>query len=190
MREQAVHVCIEGGHLKARKMKILVFADIHGSVSDMECALKIAECERPDKIVICGDLFGSFTSSREIAELSARFNAVTYFVRGNNDRDSDIALLTFGMEDNAVMYHFKRTLFFTHGDVYSKYRIPPVLKEGDALIYGHTHRSLLQKYNGLYIGNVGSLSRPRDGQPCFMLINETGLLLKTLDCEIIDVLEW
>lgn len=172
-------------------MKISVFADIHGSVSGMECVLEAVRRERPDKVVICGDLFGGFISlSSELVELVSRIDATTYLVRGNNDRDSDIALLPYGMEDYAVMYHFNRTLFFTHGHVYNKYRIPPVLKPNDVLVYGHTHCALLQKYNGLYIANVGSVSRPRDDEPSYLTLDEYGVMLKRLNGEQISELRW
>ena len=172
-------------------MKLTVFSDIHGSVSGMECVLEIINREQPDKVVICGDLFGGWISSpREIAEAVSRIDAVTYLVRGNNDRDSEISLLPYGMEDYAVMYHFGRTLFFTHGHVYNKYRIPPVLRQKDVLVYGHTHCSLLQRFNGLYIVNVGSVSRPRDGKACYLTMDETGVTLKGLNGEVLDVLPW
>ncbi|MCM1195059.1 MAG: YfcE family phosphodiesterase [Firmicutes bacterium] len=172
-------------------MKIAVFSDIHGSPSGMDVILKIVDTERPDKTVICGDLFGGFVSlSSEVADKIRQINSTLYLVRGNNDRDGDIALLPCGMDDYAVMYHFGRTLFFTHGDVYNKYRIPPLLREGDVLVYGHTHMSLLQRFNGLYIANVGSVSRPRDDEPSYMVIEETGIVLKKLNGEIINSLSF
>ena len=172
-------------------MKIAVFSDIHGSVSGMECVLEIIRRERPDKVVICGDLFGGWTnSSREIVELVSQIDMVTYLVRGNNDREHDVALLPYGMEDNAVMYHFGRTLFFTHGHIYNKYRVPPILNEGDVLVYGHTHCALLQQYNGLYIANVGSVSRPRDGEPSYLTIEENGITLKCLNGDSVCSLAW
>lgn len=172
-------------------MKILAFADIHGSVSAMETVVDVCKRERPDKAVICGDLFGGWTHQPEqIARLVSQLDAVTYLVKGNNDRASDIALLPYGMDNYAVIYHFNRTLFFTHGDVYNKYRIPPVLKEGDALIYGHTHMSLLQHFNGLHVLNVGSVARPRDGAPCYLVLDDNGATLKRLDGETINTLSW
>ena len=172
-------------------MKIAVFSDIHGSVSAMEAVVNICNRECPDKVVICGDLFGGWVHQPEqIVNLVTRIDAVTYLVKGNNDRLREIALLPYGMEDNVVMYHFGRTLFFTHGDIYNKYRIPPILKEGDALIYGHTHMSLLQHYNGLHILNVGSVARPRDGMSCYLILEDSGATLKQLDSQEIVKLTW
>ena len=94
------------------------------------------------------------------------------------------------MDDYAIMYHFGRSLFFTHGHVYNKYRVPPVLHENDVLIYGHTHCALLQRFNGLYIANVGSVSRPRDGEPSYLTLEDNGIILKRLNGEPISELPW
>lgn len=172
-------------------MKILVFADVHGSVSAMETVVDICKRESPNKAVICGDLFGGWVQQpQQITRLVGKIDSTLYLIRGNNDRPHDIALLPYGMDDNAVMYHFDRTLFFTHGDVYNKYRIPPILKKGDALIYGHTHTSLLQHYNGLHVLNVGSVARPRDDLPCYMVLDNVGATLKGLNGSDIFSLPW
>lgn len=170
-------------------MKICVFADIHGSIDGMNAVVKITELERPNKVVICGDLFGP-RDAQKIVDCVSQIDAVTYIVRGNNDRDCEVALLPCGMDDCAVMYHFGRTLFFTHGHVYNKYRVPPVLRENDVLVYGHTHCALLQRFNGLYIGNVGSVSRPRDGEPSYLTLDDNGIILKRLNGEPISELQW
>ncbi|MDE7454905.1 MAG: YfcE family phosphodiesterase [Clostridia bacterium] len=172
-------------------MKIAVFSDIHGSVTAMETVVDICKRTNPNKVVICGDLFGGWVNQPSaIVNLVGQIDAVTYLVKGNNDRQHDIALLTYEMEDNAVMYHFNRTLFFTHGDVYNKYRMPPILKEGDALIYGHTHTSLLQRYNGLFVLNVGSVARPRDNMPCYLILDDNGATLYDLYDNVITSISW
>jgi len=172
-------------------VKIAVFSDIHGSVTATEKVVEICRRERPDKVVICGDLFGGWVNTpAEIVRLLGQINSVLYLVRGNNDRDYDISLLPYGMEDNAVMYCFGRTLFFTHGHVYNKYKVPPILKAGDALVYGHTHMSLLQHFNGLNVLNVGSVALPRDGTPCYLVLQEQGATLKQLDGSEIMTLPW
>ncbi len=170
-------------------MKICVFADIHGSIDGMKSVVKIIELERPNKVVICGDLFGP-RDTQKIVDCVSQIDAVTYLVRGNNDRAAEVALLPCGMDDYAIMYHFGRSLFFTHGHVYNKYRVPPVLHENDVLIYGHTHCALLQRFNGLYIANVGSVSRPRDGEPSYLTLEDNGIILKRLNGEPISELPW
>lgn len=172
-------------------MKIGVFSDIHGSLTGLEKVIDICKRENFNKLVICGDLFGGWVSfTKQIVELITQIDFPLYLIRGNNDRPHDEVLLSCGMEDYAVMYHFGRTLFFTHGDRYNKYSIPPLLRENDALIYGHTHISLLQRYNGLHIINVGSVVHPRDGIPCYLVLDDDGATLKQLNGETINTLRW
>ncbi len=79
-------------------MKICVFSDIHGSIDGMNAVVKITELERPNKVVICGDLFGP-RDAQKIADCVSQIDAVTYIVRGNNDRDCEVALLPCGMDE-------------------------------------------------------------------------------------------
>lgn len=170
-------------------MKILVFADLHGSVDSLHVAIEISRREQPNKTVVCGDLFG-WSNPQEVAELVQQLEGVLYLVKGNNDWPTAMSYLPFGMEDSALMYHFQRRLFFTHGDRYNSMHIPPVLHEGDALVYGHSHVGRLRLYNELYIANVGSLARPRDGAPSYITIDEQGLTLKLADGSILQQLNW
>ena len=170
-------------------MKILVFADFHGSVTALKRAVEISRCEQPNKTVVCGDLFG-WSNSSQVAELVNQLNGVLYLVRGNNDYKTAESFLACPMEDNAVMYHYGRTLFFTHGDRYNSMRIPPLLKPNDVLIHGHTHVGRLEQYNGLYVANVGSLARPRNGLPSYLTLDEQGITLKLDDGATLQQLNW
>ena len=170
-------------------MKILVFADFHGSNNGLTQAIQISKREQPDKTVVCGDLFG-WSSAQQVAELVSKLDGVLYLVKGNNDYATAQSFLPEQMEDSAIMYHFGRTLFFTHGDRYNSMRVLPMLKEGDVLVHGHTHIGNLRIYKGLYVANVGSLSRPRDGTPNYMTIDEQGITLKLANGEILQQLNW
>ena len=170
-------------------MKILVFADFHGSVGSLNTAMEISKREKPNKTVVCGDLFG-WSHPKEVAELVQQLDGVLYLVKGNNDFDTAQSFLPYAMEDSALMYHFNRKLFFTHGDRYNAMRIPPLLNLGDVLVHGHTHVGRLQRYNGLYVCNVGSMSRPRDGAPNYLTLDEQGATLKQMDGQILQQLNW
>lgn len=170
-------------------MKILIFADFHGSVPSLQTAIEISKRECPNKTVICGDLFG-WSNNQQVAEMVQQLEGVLYIVKGNNDWSTAQAYLPFEMEESAIMYHFNRTLFFTHGDRYNVLRIPPVLQVGDVLVHGHTHVGQLKLYNGLYIANVGSLARPRDGISSYLTIDEQGITLKHMSGETLQNLVW
>ena len=170
-------------------MKILVFADFHGNENALNTAIEISHREQPDKTVVCGDLFG-WSSAERVAELVQKLDGVLYLVKGNNDHQTAQSFLPCAMEDSALMYRFGRTLFFTHGDSYNSMRIPSMLKEGDVLVHGHTHVGRLRFYNGLYVANVGSLARPRDGAPSYLTIDEQGITLKLANGENLQQLNW
>ena len=170
-------------------MKILVFADFHGNVDSLNTAIEISRREAPDKTVVCGDLFG-WSNPQEVAMLSQKLEGVLYFVKGNNDFSTAISYLPYGMDDSAIMYHFGRKLFFTHGDRYDALRVPPILNEGDALIYGHSHMGRLRIVNGLYALNVGSLARPRDGVASYLVLDDHGTTLKQIDGETLQQIKW
>ncbi len=170
-------------------MKILVFADFHGSMRAISDAVDISREENPDKTVVCGDLFG-WSSPSEIARTAEQFHGILYFVKGNNDWGTAVNCLNIQMEDSVIMYAFGRTLFFTHGDRYNPSRIPPFLKKGDALVYGHTHVGDLRVRDGLYTLNVGSLARPRDGTPSYLVLDESGASLRQPDGRELYRLDW
>ena len=170
-------------------MKILVFADFHGSIDSLNTAIEISKRESPNKTVVCGDLFG-WSHPQEVAELVQQLQGVLYLIKGNNDFATAQSYLPFAMEDSAITYHFGRKLFFTHGDRYNAMRVPPVLEEGDALIHGHTHVGRLRKINGLFVLNVGSLARPRDGVKSYLVLDEQGATLKQVDGEVLQKLNW
>ncbi len=171
-------------------MKIFIFSDIHGDVDAMETAFEIYLREKPQKTVFCGDLFGTFSNNRQIAQMVNKFDCVLYLLRGNNDFRSYDSYLSCGFEEYAVMYHFNRTLFFSHGDRYNGWNIPPFLKDGDACVFGHTHMNSVTKRNGLYIANVGSLARPRDGEKSHMILDDNGITLKRPDGSVLYELKW
>lgn len=170
-------------------MKILVFSDFHGSVDALNTAIEISRREAPDKTVVCGDLFG-WSHPQEVATLAQKLEGVLYLVKGNNDFSTAISYLPYGMDDSVIMYHFCRKLFFTHGDRYDALRVPPILTEGDALVYGHSHVGRLRKVDGLFALNVGSLARPRDGVASYLVLDENGATMKSVDGEMLKQLKW
>ena len=60
-------------------------------------------------------------------------------VRGNCEAEVDQMVLEFPvMADYALIPLGKRLIFATHGHLFNKDKLPP-LKDGDILLYGHTH---------------------------------------------------
>lgn len=157
-------------------MKIFVFSDLHGSVKAMKQVMSQIAIHKPNKVVFCGDLFGGWSAdTAAIVELLRQIDATLYLVRGNCDRITDGAFLPTPMEDNAIMYHFGRRLFFTHGEVYNRWRVPPVLRQGDVLLHGHTHVAGYSKANGLTTVSVGSAALPRDNTASYVMLQQDGI---------------
>ena len=172
-------------------MKIIAFADFHGSMSALKIAEEIVKTEKPQKTVICGDLFGGWTCQpKQTDEVLNRLDTILYVLRGNNDYDEYTSQLTQDVDENAIMYHFSRTLFFTHGHVYNASHIPTILGQNDVLIHGHTHVGFIRKVNGIFVANVGSMALPRDGQANYLVLDEDGMTLKATDGTVLQKVLW
>lgn len=172
-------------------MKICVFSDFHGDAEAVSQAVEITSKLHPDKVVVCGDIFVSREGTqRQIAELLGKIDCTLYLIRGNNDYLWQGVQLPTCLEDNAVMYHFGRTLYFTHGDRFNALRLPPLVKDGDVLVHGHTHIGRIRVCDGVVVANVGSMALPRDGVADYMLIDEKGIALFDLSGNALQSLAW
>ncbi len=172
-------------------MKIIAFADFHGSLSALKKAQEIVLKEKPQKTVLCGDLFGGWSCNpKRIDEILQSMDTILYVLRGNNDFSEYESQLSQPMEENAVMYHFSRTLFFTHGHVYNASHLPSFLGQNDVLVHGHTHIGFIRNFNGLTIANVGSMALPRDGQANYLVLDDDGITLKATDGTILQKIFW
>ena len=160
-------------------MKIFVFSDLHGYADTFQTILNAIQQEQPQKVVFCGDLFGGWGKTEQIAQLTKQIDAITYFVRGNNDVFYPNVDVDF--EEYAIMHHFGKTLFFTHGHTYNGYKLPSFIGEGDVLVHGHTHTTHFYNVNGVKVVNVGSCALPRDKTACYIVLDEGGITQKALD---------
>lgn len=91
-------------------MRFVVLGDIHGSVEAAERAKKYIKEEKPDAVLVCGDLthLGGKKEARRIVETLATEGVPILYVWGNMDRvDCD-----FQIEGvNAICLHGKKTEF-------------------------------------------------------------------------------
>ena len=163
-------------------MKLVIASDIHGAAERCEQLVAAIERERPDRVVLLGDLLYHGPRNdlppdyapRRVIELLSALDPEPLAVRGNCDAEVDQMVLPFPiMADSATLDDNGRTLFFTHGHVYgpglhnSTERLPE-LAPGDALVYGHTHIKVLAEQplpgGGTYVAfNPGSVGIPKDG---------------------------
>ena len=164
-------------------MKFLIASDIHGSAYWCRQMLKAFEAEQADRMILLGDLLYHGPRNdlpRDYApkEVTAMLNAHAadiLAVRGNCDAEVDQMVLTFPiMADYAVMPVRERLLFITHGHLFNNETLPP-LKQGDILLHGHTHVSVLEDHGTHVYMNPGSVSLPKPGHPHGYMTLEDGL---------------
>jgi len=163
-------------------MKLMFASDIHGSLyyaRDMKD--KYIE-EKADKLVLLGDLLYHGPRNdlpkeynyRELINLLNGMKEELICVRGNCDSEIDQLVLDFPiMADYLTIFENDRMLFLTHGHLYNKKNMPK-LKSGDILIHGHTHIQKIEQIGENICINPGSISMPKENNPCTYAIYENG----------------
>ena len=155
-------------------MKILVFSDSHGNLSNMEAAVA---AEKPDHLIHLGDV------TRDARHLADSFPHIPLdYVSGNCDYAGE------GPTQCIIMLGGLR-LLLTHGHIYHvKLGIGAAVNAAreagvDLLLFGHTHQALCTRYEPqLWVMNPGSIRGP--GSPSYGVIEiEKGRAL----CHIMEL---
>ncbi len=168
-------------------MKLLIASDIHGSAYWCGKLMEVMEKERPEKLLLLGDLLyhgprndlpRDYAPKQVIPMLSAYRDKILA-VRGNCEAEVDQMVLPFPcMADYAVLVSDGVTLYLTHGHHHSPDNLPP-LEEGSVFLSGHTHVKMDEVRSGIRCVNPGSVSIPKDGSHSCM-IWENGALRTVL----------
>ncbi len=132
--------------------KILVVSDTHRRDENF---YRVIETEKDFELVIhCGDTEGSETQMQQLCPVPMRI------VRGNND-------FFCNLPDEQEFEIASHKFFITHGHRYlvnmgsEEIRREALSRGADVVIYGHTHKPVAIKVDGMYVFNPGSLSYPR-----------------------------
>ena len=173
-------------------MKLVIASDIHGAADWCAKLMTQIEAERPDRVVLLGDMLyhgprndlpADYAPKRVIEMLNGIKDQVIA-VRGNCEAEVDQMVLDFPcMADHNTLVDSaagNRTLFFTHGHIYgpglhNSVDDWPSLPAGDALVYGHTHKKVLQEvegHGGITVFNPGSVGIPKDGTHSYGLYED------------------
>lgn len=168
-------------------MKLVIASDIHGAADWCERLMAAIESESPDRVILLGDLLyhgprndlpADYAPKRVIEMLNSIADQVIA-VRGNCEAEVDQMVLAFPcMVDHNVLVDSaanNKTLFFTHGHVYgpglhNSIDKWPALPANSALVYGHTHKKVLEEaedHPGITVFNPGSVGIPKDGTHSF-----------------------
>lgn len=151
-------------------MKLMIASDIHGAAGYCRQMLEAYRREEADKLVILGDILyhgprndlPKEYAPKEVLQMLNEVKEELLCVRGNCDTEVDQMVLEFPMmADYAVFYLGGRMVYATHGH-HMNPQNPPMLKEGDILINGHTHVPKFEKIDTFYYMNPGSVSIPKE----------------------------
>lgn len=144
-------------------MRVLIVSDTH---RDNENYFKVVEKTKDiDMVIHCGDAEGSEYAISEAA------GCTTHIVMGNNDFFSD---LPREIETEIAGYR----VLITHGHNYyvsmgsERIKEEASLRGFDIVIFGHTHRPLVDVDDEVIALNPGSLSYPRQEgrRPSYMIM--------------------
>lgn len=144
-------------------MKILVVSDSHRYNENIEIIK--SNVGKLDMVIHCGDTEGTEDYIRSL------FPCPVCIVAGNNDYFSHLsqeASFTIG-EKRVMVTHGHRHHVNAGVDMLVR---DAINKKADIVIFGHTHRPMMEHRDGLIILNPGSISYPRqaDRRPSYIII--------------------
>ena len=177
-------------------MKYLVISNIHGSGYYANKINEIYEKEKPDKIILLGDLYYHGPRNRltdgynpmEVAKILNKYKDIILCTRGNCDAEVDEMISEFKFEESIQLNIEGKRFFFTHGH---KYNIDNIPKNIDILVYGHFHTGYIKEKDGILCINAGSISLPKNNTPnSYLIIDNNKIILKDVENNIIDEKEF
>lgn len=179
-------------------MKYMFASDIHGSAYYCKKMLDAYREENAERLVILGDLLyhgprndlpKEYAPKQVIAMLNEYKEEISA-VRGNCEAEVDQMVLQFPvMADYCLIIEGDRTIFATHGHLFSEENLPP-MKKGDIIIHGHTHVLRAEKKEDYTILNPGSVSIPKEGNiPTYAILEDGLFTIKGFDGEIVKELQ-
>lgn len=152
-------------------MKWMIASDLHGSAYYTKALLRRYEEQKPDKLVLLGDILyhgprndlpRAYAPKEVIAMLNPLAERILC-VRGNCDCEVDQMVLRFPvLADYGWMVLDGRTVYLTHGHVVNT-QTPLAFADGDILLHGHTHVPACEKHDNYWYLNPGSVSIPKEG---------------------------
>lgn len=164
-------------------MKLMFASDIHGSSACCKAMLERFEAEKPDKLILLGDILyhgprndlPENYAPKEVIKMLNDMKKHILCVRGNCEAEVDGMVLEFPVNaDCMILWTGSRMMFCTHGHLYDLENMPNI-SEGDIIVSSHTHIYRTELKNGIYYLNPGSVSLPKNGNPKTYAIYKDGL---------------
>lgn len=173
-------------------MTIALFSDIHANLPAFEAFLSNLDSRKPDAVYCLGDLIGYNVWPNEvIAEIRKRGIAV---LAGNHDLKTKGFAYELVLADNRLylntlpnyikLQHQNFNIILVHGSTRSideyvlentdeEYVLEMMAEaQADVLCVGHSHLPYHRVVDNKHVINVGSLGKPKDGDPrgCYVLL--------------------
>ncbi len=173
-------------------MKFLVISDIHGSGYYANKINDIYQKEKPDKIILLGDLYyhgprnqlSQEYNPMEVAKILNKYKDIILCTKGNCDAEVDEMISEFKFEEYINLKINGVDFFFSHGHRYNMDNPPPI---GNVVVYGHYHTSFIEEHDGIIYVNAGSISLPKNNtKNSYLIIDNKEIILKDIDGNIID----
>ena len=171
-------------------MKLMIASDLHGSAYYCKKLVEAYHAEKPDKLILLGDLLYHGPrndlprdySPKQVIEMLNPLAQNLLCVRGNCEAEVDQMVLSFPvMADYAALWVDGVTLYATHGHLHGEQN-PPPLPKGAILLCGHTHIPAFAPHDGYTYVNPGSLSIPKeDSEHSYMILEDRTLIWKTTE---------
>lgn len=180
-------------------MKYMFASDIHGSA--YYCRLVIDKFTElgADRLILLGDLLYHGPrnelprdySPKDVFAMLNQMKDKICAVRGNCDSEVDQMVLEFPIMADYIMLDVNGLrVFATHGHIYNQDQLLP-MADGDILIHGHTHVPVAEKYQNIYLLNPGSVSLPKEGNPCsYGILEDQTFTVSSFDGEIVKQIEF
>jgi putative phosphoesterase len=158
-------------------MHILVVSDSHGNTSNLkEAMLRHPEVTR---VLHCGD------GEADVVALSAAYPSIRFdAVRGNCDLG-----VVFPLQ--RLLQIAGTRIFMTHGHCYgTKYGVEKLLEQGrkeraEVVLFGHTHRCLIERRDGIVLINPGSIGGRFPARAAtYVILDLAAGVVTTEECEL------
>ncbi|MBQ8292496.1 MAG: phosphodiesterase [Bacilli bacterium] len=177
-------------------MKYLVVSDIHGSLFYTKKLVEIIKQEKPNKIILLGDLYyhgprnGLFSGydPMEVSKILNSYKDELIVCRGNCDAEVDEMISEFTFSDHHQFEIGNKVFYFTHGHHQNIDNIPEGI---DVLVYGHFHTGFIKENKGVICVNSGSISLPKNNTAhSYLVIDEELISLKDIEGNIIEEVKY
>ncbi len=174
-------------------MRVLVVSDIHGSSIYADKLKEIIKKEKPEKIIVLGDLYyhgprNPLTDGYDPMKVTKLLNSLKdklEVVRGNCDAEVDQMVSEFDIKEHILEKINGKNMFFSHGHKYNIDNLPP--DDFDIMFYGHFHTCFIKKYDNQLFVNPGSISLPKENTPhSYAMIEEKDIVIKDVDGKVIE----